>query len=80
MKYTISKKIIHETIHCEKGFECQKENWQPCEKIIGENLEFKNRGIILSACNIYCPYKVKSDNHSYCTCPTRIEIFRTYKI
>jgi len=78
MKIAVEEKIILETKHCEKNFDCLK-----MDKHIYCGVESCiNNEVHLIKCidNLDCSYKMSFGNAFICNCPTRKEIFNKYKI
>ena len=80
MKIEINENVIKKTTHCDHDFLCLTDEWEQCGEVkalIADNLlyvhfDWAERRV--------CGYMVSFGNGYYCTCPTRIEIYKLYKI
>ena len=73
--------ILKKTTQCIHQFRCQSPEWQPCGQIVrkvtaAKLLEGPNQTHRKGECD----YRVPFGGKHYCTCPTRIEIYRRYGI
>ena len=80
MKIEVNENVINKTTHCDHDFLCLSDEWTPCgvvKTLIADNLLYvdfdwaKRRA---------CSYMVSFGGGYYCTCPTRIEIYKRYGI
>lgn len=78
MKIEVNPDVINKTTHCDHDFLCLSDEWTQCgviKNLIGGKLlcvHFdwgKQRD---------CSYMVLFGGDYYCTCPTRIEIYKRY--
>ena len=80
MRYKVDAHILKKTKKCNCHFECQKVSREPCGKVrelISGN-DFEDQ--LLVYCNLKCPYKDSLNNGYFCSCPTRIEIYKKYGV
>ena len=71
----IKKEILDKTVHCTKDFDCIKTNNICCkvESCVNNQVHF-----VENHKNDFCNYRRTFGNSHFCTCPTRIEIYRQY--
>jgi hypothetical protein len=75
----IEEKIIQETIHCKRNFECLKADNESFR--INGTLERSLDGKVhIIYCNkIICHYRMNFGKYTICNCPTRNEKYRMHK-
>ena len=77
MPYKIDESILSKTT-CEHKFKCLTNgNCPNCEAVRPSEMDYiyvKMKG------NKDCPYAISFDGDSICSCPTRREIYRKYKV
>ena len=73
----ISKKILDETVHCQKDFDCIKNNNICCkvDYCVDKTVHF-----VKCSEENYCRYKMNFGYSLICNCPTRKEIYNKYGI
>ncbi len=75
----IPERIIKETIHCKRYFECLEAN-NECFKLNGKLERCLDGKVHIVKCNeIVCHYKMSFGKYTICNCPTRKEIYRIHK-
>jgi hypothetical protein len=80
MKFEVPEYIVKQTTRCDNNFLCLSEEWKPCGKanrIIEGKLVSVDIDPKLSR---DCHYGVPFGWGYYCLCPTRVEIYKRYKI
>jgi hypothetical protein len=74
----IDEKIISETVHCRRSFECLK-----ADKTTALNGKIKNcvngKVHFINCNDTLCHYRMSFGKYMICNCPTRKEIYRTHK-
>jgi hypothetical protein len=80
MDYHVSPELLEKSAKCNQDFACQKPFWKPCgtvKKTINDRMF--ELGVNLQ--NLWpCHYGVAFGDGLYCTCPTRLEIFKQYGV
>jgi hypothetical protein len=79
MAIQISDTTLQKTKKCPHSFQCLNEGRNVCE--VGIYIE--GDGLFLKKAKYsQCPYKKlgSRNSHYQCSCPTRIELYRRYKI
>lgn len=74
----INKDTIAKTTKCSRCFDClsnPKDIRCKVERQIGDEILFVKCNI-----NSFCPYKMAFGNSYFCNCPTRIEIYKKYRL
>lgn len=74
----IDKKIIEETIKCEKSFDCLKNDKHVYCKV--ENCVSSEVHFVKCLNDEYCVYRMSFGESYICNCPTRKEIYNKYEI
>ena len=76
--FIINKTVIDATKNCHKSFACLTGN-KTCMGKVVFSVNCKLHGIL---CNTYesCTYRYDAEERTFCTCPTRKEIYAKYKI
>ena len=78
MKKLIDSKIIEETTKCRFNFQCLDEGGKPqCEV---ENFIAKNIIFVKRPSGLKCGYNLRYRSSYMCKCPTRVALYRKYKI
>ena len=80
MKIEVNENVINKTTHCDHEFICLEDEWTQCgvvktlitDKLLYVHFEWGQQRA--------CSYRVPFGNGYYCTCPTRIEIYKRYGI
>jgi hypothetical protein len=74
--YQVDKAVRHLTVHCLKDFSC----FSGDESCLCDLEALKEEDIveIKSKPKIACKYCISLEGDNYCTCPTRVEIFKRY--
>ncbi|MDD4991985.1 MAG: hypothetical protein PHR83_07120 [Paludibacter sp.] len=74
----IDEKIIQETTHCRRHFECLKADKTVClNGKVSHCVNGESRSI---KCNeVICHYRMNFGKYTICNCPTRKEIYRIKK-
>ncbi len=73
MNLEISDQILQQTTKCPHGFNCLTSAEYPqcdVERMIGNILSVKTTN------SLFCSYRVNYGHGYFCTCPTRIEIYK----
>ena len=74
----IDKSVLHITTDCTSNFGCLRGNEECMCDVVASNekdiLEIKSKG------TISCKYCISLESASFCTCPTRNEIYNCYKM
>lgn len=73
----IDKKILEQTEHCQKNFDCIKNN-NICCKV--ENCVNKTVHFVECSEDNFCSYRMTFGKSPFCTCRTRKEIYNKYGI
>jgi hypothetical protein len=80
MKYDVPQNIVNNTTQCDNNFLCLSEKWKPCGKA-NRLIEGKLVSILINQEQLRnCNYGVPFGWGYYCSCPTRVEIYKRYKI
>ena len=74
----IDKAVLHKTTNCLFDFTCLSGGKTCLCDVVDSNEE--DIVEIKPNFEISCKYRIKLDSASYCTCPTRNEIYNTYRI
>ena len=78
LKFTVPHEVLQSAIHCNRGYSCQKTDWEPCGRIIRE----APGGFIEMDSNNFqrrpCKYHTYFGSGNFCSCPVHIEIFKRY--
>lgn len=77
-KFIIGDQIVKATKNCEKNFSCLKLDDAGMGKVVF-CLNCKLHGINCKN-ETSCAYKLSADERTFCTCPTRKEIYFKYKV
>lgn len=79
MAFRINDVILQKTTRCMYGFQCLEGKRNLCEV----SIYIEGDGLFLKKAQYaQCPYKKLGRKHSYyqCSCPTRIELYKRYKV
>jgi len=73
----IQKKILEETVNCQKNFSCLKDPKNCCEvtNCINKSVHF-----VAYSSKEYCGYRMTFGDADICNCPTRKEIYKEYAL
>lgn len=74
----IAREILEQTINCQKGFKCLKNDdhvYCKVENCVSDKVHF-----VKCLSGNYCTYKLAFGRSHICNCPTRKEIFNKYRI
>jgi len=74
----IEEKIIKETVHCWRSFECLRA--EKCHALNGKVKHCVDGKVHFINCNeLVCQYRMNFGKYTICNCPTRKEIYRIHK-
>jgi len=74
----IDKAVLHNTTNCIFDFNCLSGGKTClCDVVVSNEEDIVE---IKSKPSIPCKYCISLDSASYCTCPTRVEIYNRYRI
>lgn len=76
MEFEIELETLNKTTKCPVEFLCLEDENYPqcqCEQVINQVAAVQRRTHAL------CPYGVRFGQGFFCTCPTRVAIYRKYK-
>ncbi len=79
MSFTISEKILNQTVKCEFGFSCLKSRKNEDKPMC--DVDYANGQNVLFLKNddsISCPYQTPYGYGMVCTCPTHFAIHKIY--
>jgi hypothetical protein len=77
-KITINPETLSATKLCQKHFSCLSENGKEMGKVVF-CVNCTIHGIICGS-DEPCAYRYSEDSRTFCTCPSRKEIYNKYKI
>jgi hypothetical protein len=78
MQTPVAREILDQTTRCDHDFQCQTPQGEPycsASRMMSGTLLRVHIGEGMQLCS----YLVSYDGDHYCTCPTRIEIFKRYQ-
>ena len=80
--FKIKKSLLKSSNRCDKNYICNTENWKSCGKMnevisdmilhIDESFD-ENRMLL-------CPYHIPFGGDHYCSCPTRMYIYKKFNV
>lgn len=79
MAYQVSDKIKKQTIKCSYNFTClNNDTWKTC--LIDRDVQGAFLAIKTKSNKKDCTYRFSHASSYFCSCPTRREIYKRYKI
>jgi hypothetical protein len=79
MAYQVSDKIRKQTTKCSYNFTClNNDTWDTCS--IERDVQRAFLAVKTKSNKSTCPYWFSYGSSYHCTCPTRLEIYKRYKI
>jgi len=76
MKVPVSDSVLKDTTKCNFNFQCQKSDWNPCGEFLGKVGEWVIHESVDDPEKTECSYRANLGKGHYCTCPTRLEMYR----
>jgi hypothetical protein len=74
----VDKAVLHKTTDCIYDFTCLAGDKTCLCEVVDSNGE--DIVEIKTKCSLPCKYCVSLESASYCTCPTRVEVYKRYNM